>query len=314
MTWGQLKLQLTLGAAGVNPELIDGWLNTRYARILQRTDWKGLEAHATIQTTAAYQSGSDTVTFTVGSAAVAGSGTTWTSAITGQKLYRPGDNAIYTVTFVSATALTLDRPYEGNDADAIGMAYAAAQYVFMQNVYTLPDDCSSVISIINPADGLPMNGMSKAELDACVGPRTLVENPEIYALYDDSAEASPPVLHELEFYPPPRYSRGFPLAYRRAGYGFDGDNTSSSPLPFVTDGALLEGVRADIAAHLDNLAKATLQEGKFEAEVTAMLDVEHKQRRVKVALQMAPRFTRHRFIRGIRGFARNWGPGQGGPN
>jgi hypothetical protein len=314
MTWGQLRHQLSISAPGVSIDLIDGWLNKRYARVLQATDWKGIEAHATIQTQAAYQSSTDSVTLTVGSAAVTGAGTAWTNAITGQKFYRPGDNAIYGATYVSSTSLTLDRAFEGDGVDAAGTVFTAAQYVLMQNVYGLPPDCSSVVSILNPVDGLPMDGMSKAELDRSVGPRTLIDNPEIYAIYDDSPETDPPVLHQVEFYPPPRYSRGFVLDYRRAALGFDGGNTSGSPLPFVTDGVLLAGVRADIAKELKELGQAVAYEAEFDGELKAVIKVEHEQRRKKPVMRMAARFTRHRFLRAIRGYNNNWGPGQGGPN
>jgi hypothetical protein len=116
VTWGQLRLQLQIYGPGVAPDLLDEFLNGRYEQVLEATDWSGLQYHATIQTTAAYQSASDTVTLTVGSPTVAGAGTAWTAAITGLQFYRPGDTAAYTATLVSATALTLDRPYEGNAA------------------------------------------------------------------------------------------------------------------------------------------------------------------------------------------------------
>lgn len=312
MTWGQLRLLLT--GSEVSEDQIDGWLNTRYEKILSKTDWKGIEGNAIIQTQAAYQSAADSVTFTVGSATVAGSGTAWTSAITGQKIYRPGDTVTYTATYNGAAALTLDRPYEGNGSAAPGTVFAAAPYVFMQNIYRLPADCETVTDIMNPGDGLPMEGMTKAELDAAAGERTHIDNPAIYAIYADTPEISPPVLHQVEFYPPPRYARGFPLIYRRTATGFDGVSTNLAPLPFVTSDALLSGVRADIATHLKELGQAMKYESDFDKAIADMLRVEHQQRRAKPKLQMAPRFTRHRWARAQRGFNNNWGPGQGGPN
>jgi hypothetical protein len=314
MTWGQLRLQLQTSAPGISLDLLDEWLNTRYEQVLEATDWMGLKAHATIQTQAAYQSATDTVTLTVGSAAVTGVGTAWTGAITGQRFYRPGDTAIYTAAQVSGTSLTLDRPYEGNGSNAAGTVYAGSAYVLMQNVYQLPSDCRSVVTVLNPVNDLPMQAMTKDGLDASAGPRTLVNDPQCYAAYDDSPETSPPVLHQIEFYPPPLRARGCPMEYLRAALGFDGGNTSGSPLPFVSNSVLLAGVRADIQLHLKDFNAAKGYEAMYQEELARLLRVEHQQRRTKTALKMAPRFTRHRLARTDRSFGRGWGPGQGGPN
>src|SRR5580693_2659970 len=108
----------------------------------------------------------------------------------------------------------------------------------MQDEHPLPSDGSSLSAITNKKNGMPLEQMSQAVFDEATGPRTLVEDVEIFCVYDDSTETSPPVLHQVEFYPPPKYARGFPVNYRRAALGFDGGNTSGSPLPFVTDLAL----------------------------------------------------------------------------
>ena len=314
MTWGQLRFQLQASALGVSLDLIDEWLNTRYEQVLEATDWQGLRYHATLQTQAAYQSTTDTVTLTTGSNAVTGSGTTWTSAITGKKFYRPGDSVTYTATYVSATSLTLDRVYEGNGTEATGTVYSARSYVFMQNVYSLPSDVRSIVSILDPVTGRPLDEMSKDELDASAGPRTLVADPKAYAPIEDSAETSPPVIKQLEFYPPPLHARGFPLQYLHTATAFDGGNTSGSPLPFVSNTVLLAGVRADIATHLEQAAKSVKYESEFTRELNRLLMVEMGQRRKKTPIRMAERFTRHRMARTARGYANNWGPGQGGPN
>lgn len=322
-TWGQLRFILQTGAPGVSLDLLDSWLNTRYTSVLAATDWIGLKGHGMVQTVAAYQSvaGVDTVTFTVASNAVAGVGTTWTSAITGQNIYRPGDTATYVATYVSPTSLTLDRPYQGLGMEADATVYAGSPYVFMQNVYGLPADCKAIVTLLNPVTGRPMLGMTKAELDMATGARTLVADPTTWAEYGDSSELSPPppgleptVVHQIEFYPPPLRARGFALEYLRDAFLFDGTNTSRFPLPFVTDKVLLEGVRADVATAAGSLAQAMRYEASFDAELAAMLFVEHTQRRVKAPVLMADRFTRHRLSRVTRGYRNGWGIGQGGPN
>jgi hypothetical protein len=326
-TWGQLRFLLQNGAPGVSVDLIDGYLNSRYEQVLGAHDWMGLNAPATLQTTAAYLSAnnSDSVNLTVGSNAVVGVGTTWTSTITGLKFFRPGDTAIYTVTYITGTSATLDRAYEGVGWETPGTAYAAADYVLMQNVYALPADCSAAVTILDPVTLSPLNSFSKAQLDECAGTRAMVGQPASYAVCDDTPEAAPPVLHQVELYPPPLTARGYPLEYDRAAFGWDGQSTGNSPLPFVTDTVMLEGVRADIAAHLAAAAQgaavgamltlAKLHEAKFQEEVRRLIGKELKQRKKKVPMQMAGRFTRHRMARSLRGWSNGWrGGGQGGPN
>lgn len=327
MTWGQLRLQLQIGA-GISHDLLDEFLNARYEQVLTATEWSGLKYHGTIQTQAAYQSTTDTVTLTVGSTAVAGVGTAWTSAITGQRIYRPGDTAYYTATYVGATSLTLDRAFEGNGIDAAGTVYSASAYVFMQHIYALPSDARSPVTILDPVTGSPMGELSKVELDASAGPRTLVGDPKVFAPYDDSAETTLPVVHQVEFYPPPLRARGFPISYVHAAVGFNGSNTTAGPLPWVTMSVLLHGCRADIQVHLAaqsaaagesgaasaHMMVAKGHEGKFQEELARMLKVEYCERRKKTPMKMADRFTRHRGERAIRGYGRGWGPGQGGPN
>jgi hypothetical protein len=324
MTWGQMRMQLQTAAPGVSADLLDEYLNTRYEQVLEATDWQGIVAHATVETQAAYQSTTDTATFTVGNATVTGVSTAWTAALIGQKMYRPGDVPIYIVTAVnSTTSLTLDRVYEGVDGDAVGTVHGTSPYVFMQNVYILPNDCATIISFLDPVTGWPMNRLTKDEMDLSAGTRTLIDDPTNYALYDDSTETSPPVLHQIEFYPPPRFAKGYPLEYRRSVLAFDGGNTQGYPLPFISSTVLLHGCRADIARYLAAedpklasvyLGQATQYEALFGVELARLLRVEHSQRRKKMPMKMADRFTRHRLERASRNYNNYWGHGQGGPN
>jgi hypothetical protein len=316
MTWGQIRFQLLQSTPGLSLDLLDAWLNSRYEQVLESGDWTGIHARSILETTAAYQSATDSVTLTVGSTAVVGSGTAWTRAATqGFKFYRPGDTALYTVTaWTDATHFTLDRPYEGNGVDATGTVYAGAEYVLMQNVYALPPDCRSVERILDPVTGYRLAQLTPGELDAAAGTRTLIDDPQSFAAIEDQPESigySP--QHQVELYPPPRLARGFTVEYVRAPYGFDGTNQTASPLPFVSQSVLLFGVRADIATHLGKLPQAAAYEAKFQEELLRLLRIEHTQRRAKPTLHMADRFTRHRMARSGRGFNNAWGPGAGGP-
>lgn len=324
-TWGQLRFRLQTAAPGVPVDLLDEYLNTRYEQVLESTDWQGLRYFYTIETQAAYQSASDSVTLTVGSNAVTGTGTSWAQQQLTDipQFYVPGDTVIYTATWVSSTQLTLDRGYEGNGSEAAGTVVSASPYVLMQNIYQLPTDVRSIVSIIDPVTGWPLNPMSKEELDASAGPRTLVnQQPVYYCAYQDSVESNPPVIHQVELFPPPQYARGYKLQYLHAATGFDGGNTSGSPMPWISDSVLLNGCRADIALYLAAqdpktasayIAQADRYEKLFLQELDRILLLEHAQKRQKRPAQMHPRFTRHRTIRATRPLNRNWGPGQGGP-
>ncbi len=314
MTWGQLRFQLQTSAPEVSLDLLDEYLNNRYQQVLGKTDWTGLNYRTIVQTQAAYQSTTDTATFTVGSTTVTGLGTSWSSGLIGKRMYRTGDSVFYTVAAVpSGTSLTLDRAYEGVGIDASGTVYATAGYVFMQHIYALPADVKNVISVLGPASPDPIDKMSKDLLDQSVGPRTNLGDPMIFAPIEDTPESAPPVYSQIEFYPPPLRSRGMTVRYVHKATPFDGQSTSGSPVPFVTDLVLLSGAKADIQTKLENYAGALKYEADFDKELNRMLQEEFARRRAIEPVKMADKYTRHRVARYTRGQRASWGIGQGGP-
>lgn len=320
MTWGQMRLNLLTTTPGVPLDLLDEWLNSRYTTILESTDWIGLKAHTTVQTIAAYQSGADTVTATVGSAVITGSGTTWIQLqATGHTFYIPGDAVVYTIETVMAdTSILLDRPYEGKTGNAAGTVYSGCAYVVMEYIYALPTDCRSIVTVLDPRTSLPLQPFTKDALDATAGTRALVGYPTSWAEYDDTPEEPDvpnqlPVLHQIEFYPPPLEARGYTLEYLKIANYFDGRNLATSPLPFVSTAAIMAGVRADIAIWQEKPTQALAYQKLFEFELAKLLQVEHAQRRTKSAMRMAPRFTRHRLERVDRGDSPHGWAQPGGP-
>jgi hypothetical protein len=308
-TWGYLRFQLLQSNPGKSLDLLDSWLNTRYQSVLDSTDWTGVHANATLQTQAAYLSTTDTVTFTVGSAAVVGSGTTWAATIVGDMVYRTGDQAVYKVTtWTDATHFTLDRPYEGTGIDAPGVVYAAAAYTFMQYIYALPADCKAVERILDPFTDYPLAQFTPAEMDASAGPLTMVGEPQSWAEIADSAEViGTPSVHQVQLYPPPLLERGYPLEYLRNAFQFNGTNLAQSPLAFVSDAVILYGAKADIAMDNGKLAIAAGFEVQFKTELNRLLLLEHSKRRKNPTVKMDPRFTRHRMMRVVRGSNRHGG-------
>ena len=321
-TWGQLRMLLQTSCPGVSLDLLDEWLNERYKSVLSATDWNGLKSHWMLQTEAAYNSvPGETVTLTVGSATVTGTATYWSDVtgnpygyVTGRQFFRPGDRQVYVIAAInSLTSITLDRPYEGNGTD-FGATYSGQPYTMMRDIYTLPDDASVPVTIINPATGKPMGEFTKDGMDVSRGTRATTGDPWSFCIYDDTPETSPPVAHQVQLYPPPKYARGFDTEYLRNANIFTGENTKASPLPFVTDTVLLSGARADAWLHLENFQKAAGYQVAYQTELDRMLLAEHTRNRKTTSFHMETRFTRHRAARVDRQYGRMWGPGQGGPN
>jgi len=289
-TWGQLRLLVQQEFPDLSPDLLDGYLNTRYADVVDRWPWKGLEVETVLQTTAAYNTGS--VSVTQGLNTVTGAGTAFTLAMSGMKFELLGDNAIYTFTYVSATSGTLDRNYEGSTNPAGGF------WIF-QDEYSLPAATKTVISVVNPLTALPLEDLTKGQIlrptfiPACPG------TPEAFALAADTNESTPPVYHTLQFYPPPLFSKGYPLRYTKATAGFSGTNTAAAPLPWVTDNVLLCGCRADGKHRLKDYTGAEAQEAKYEKAIQTMIYTD-VQRRGTAAPVTAPVFSNYRMRRVFR--------------
>lgn len=290
MNWGQLRFQIRQTFPDASLDLIEEWINTRYEQVLAATDWIGLRAHSILQTTAAHLSGADTVMLTVGLASVQVTGATWTEAAIWKRFYRKGDSTVYTVAAVGSGYLTLDRPYEGNGSMTAGTVLSAQGYVLMQNIYALPDDCRNVVAIMNPETFLPLQSISKRDLDAITGTRATTGSPARFSIYDDTADG----IHQVELYPPPQYERGLEVEYMRAAPGFDGTNLEDSPMPFISSAVMLHGVRADAAVAFGNDGKVAFHEAKFQEELGRLLRVEHQHRREQTGFSVDARYTRHR--------------------
>lgn len=295
-TWGQLRLLLQQDFGGISPDLIDGYLNTRYGDVLDRWPWKGLEVETILQTTAAYQTG--TVSLTQGLNTATGTGTVFTPAMTGMRFQALTDNTVYTFTFVSATAGTLDRNYEGT-------TNAAATFWIYQDQYPLPAGTKTVLSVVNPVTGLPLEDWTKGQTieglstwsgfpQAC--PQT---TPQAYALAADTNENTPPVYHTLQLYPPPATSAGYPVRYQKATAGFSSPNTNAGPLPWISDNVLLCGCRADGKKKNKDYAGAALEEAAYERAIRVMLNVDGARRGLSQP-RTAPVYANYRLRRVLR--------------
>lgn len=98
-----------------NEDYAKGMINDVYVRTLPRiADWNPIIVESFISMTAAYRTGSATVT--AGSTSVTGVGTTWTTAMTaadGYKIKFAGNDNIYTFEYVGATSATISPGLSG---------------------------------------------------------------------------------------------------------------------------------------------------------------------------------------------------------
>ena len=135
------------------------WLNMAFRSIAYFAAWDGMRDEQVIATVAAYSTG--TATFTLNSATVTGSGTTWTAAMVGRKIARTQGGIYYRVaTYVSATQITIAEVY----AEATA---SASTYVIYQDEYDLATTTHSIESanLIDAYGGPELIGTEQRYMD-----------------------------------------------------------------------------------------------------------------------------------------------------
>ena len=282
MTYGQLRLRLSKLAAGVDRELIDGWIQDRYTQILDQLPWKRLEGETVIQSPASYQVG--TLSVSQGSANVVGAGTAWTSAMTGLMIRIANGPEFYIFTYASAEGGTLDRPYEEPDA-------AGAAYRIDQSIFTLPLDCRVLRAVRGFHPSRELELISPAELNRLAPGRHRYGVPR-FAAHTWDANTDPPLM-QIELYPIPdspdplSNTLSFAVDYIYDPGDIDPSQTSASLLPWVRPAALIKGVQADAALWQEKLTLAQGYESTFEKLVKQMAMINALQRGPQ-ALRLAP--------------------------
>lgn len=284
-TYGELRALLVKAAPGVDLDLLDGWINDRYADILDKLPWRRVRQQAVIQTVAVYETG--TVAVTNGVNTVTGAGTTFTSAMTGRMFRIAAENAYYEFTFVSTTSGTLDRTYEGTTA-------TGASYKIAQSVFQLPTTCRYVeeTRLLDPPRDLLKK--TQAEMSTIAPHRGLYGNPQFFSHFMD--DASDPPRGQIEFYPIPDKIKSIPLWFISEPATLTA--TATNMLVWMRPGALKAGVMADILRHQKDHLGAQGYEAQFELLVADMVRT-HSFEQAGVPLRMATRLTRHRRRRGL---------------
>lgn len=216
-TYQQVWNRLLLYAPGIPVPLAQQFIKNAYRRALDYHQWSELLKDAEQVLPTEYSTG--TVAVTNGSTALTGSGTTFTSAMTGRqiRILDSDGGPYYTVTYVGATSLTLDRAYQGA-TDASSTYELGQYYIEMPSDFDALDDIRDVDSNWR----LRRQFHQQNYIDFIDPKRENTGDPTLYVA------APPRVLngvsfHRLEFYP--RIPAGTHLVYR---YYADSELSSNS--------------------------------------------------------------------------------------
>ena len=294
MTYGQIRLLLTKALPGVDEELISGWIQGRYQRILDTISWKRQEAESILQAPASYAIG--TITATQGSSSIVSDGspaTVFTAGMNGLMIRINNTSEYYQFTYVSPTSGTLDRGFEGPTAS--GLAYRIDQAVFL-----LPSNCR-ILRQVRPMHNRsqPLTMVSPAELNRISHSRNLYGTPQ-YACQTWDSFSDPPQM-QVELFPVPDgpdtsgslLSWGVDYIFEEAE--LDPDGTTATLKPFARPSAIMMGVHSDAMRPRPqwegNLAAAALYEADYDKLVQQQLMINAQQRGAK-SIQLAPNLRR----------------------
>ncbi len=293
----QYRISKTPLGAGIDSEVLLGYVNDRIEEICRLTEWQRLKKASTIQTVDEYVTG--TIDLAVGASAGTGTGTTFTAAMTGRRIRPANLLEYYIFTRVSNTSFTIDRPFE-NDDDLDDAAFT-----IFQPIYALPSDLREVTSLRNPTLGIELQEVDRNYINRNAASRINIESPRLYAPYPDSSDGLP----QIELYPAPSEAVGLPLEYIAQAPFFTIDDTDELIPDWISIPCLRAGVEAELCKlHHD-------YQGKQVAEMDFMrllggVTGENARSKPATETNMANRYTEHRAQRTMRhrgrGALRNW--------
>lgn len=281
MTWGDIALQLlTFAPSGTPMHVIHGYMKIAYDAILSHRRWRRLDTEGLLFVKGPFMGG--TVAVTGGLATVTLTGATWTSALDQFKFRTDGSTEWYRFTWLTATTGELDRAYEGETAAAIG-------YRLFQNEYELPDDWRSVKSITNPRLGVPLSRKSHEWMMANDPQENRFGSP-VY--FNHAASTTDPAKQRIRFFPTPDADLTLPHTYRTIVEGFDESDMKTSPLPWISAGAIIAHAKAAIALELK---KDPVAAGKLTGSYASALNdmkLEDCENSVSSSVQLDPYYLR----------------------
>lgn len=289
LTFGEVRGQLAQRFPSATLSQLTSFLNERYRRVARSLRWVDLSLQAVLQTIAPYETG--TLAATSGSASITGTGTTWTSAMSGRGIRIGSDNAYYQFTYASATTATLDRTYEGDTA-------TAAEYKIWQSIYPLAADVRTLKSMRVTSCPYDLDPVSQEELDERDAARLTYGTPSCYALH--MPDLSTPARRQVELWPIPDDAFGVPFWYVQDPTLFAVGDTATYLPTYLSPTVLYQGVEADVKRIVEkDLAAAREAEGLYRESLSEMRS-EEADRRPQTRMKLAERYTEHRRRRWTR--------------
>jgi len=282
-TYGEIRRELVQLCAGSRLDQIDGWIRDRYIEILDALDWTRLQKTVALSLPAEINAG--TVDLVNGSANVTGSATGWTVAISGRRFRVTGQSEYYTVTYVSATSATLDRPYLGETDTELA-------YRINSPSVALPADCRSIeeAQLLDPARAIEIRSLARmAEVD----PAYAQYGPPTWVAWQFDSATNPP-MPQLRLWPVPVEAATLVINY--TADGDLGNGSSQSLLPWIRPGALKAGVQADHARWIRDFVAAEVYERRF-GDLRRDMTRAEAGRTPPEQIAMNPYYTRHRRAR-----------------
>lgn len=266
-TFREMAREVLANNPKVPYQLARRWVRDRYRSLCENYLWSFKLGQGQFGTSDVYATG--TVTMTSGSTAVTGSGTTWTSAMTGRQ-FKVGQ-FVFNFTYVSATTGTLDRAW-------LRPTTSARPYQIVTAYITPSDtDFHSFISIIDPANGWRLyQGFTSIELDQFDVQRTSSSTPRIVASRVYSSANVP----QFEIWPHPTTQSGYPYLYEKriADLTLDADTPPAIiRSDVIVKGALCELCRWPGTAEERNpffdptMVQYRLREAEYQSELNRLL-------------------------------------------
>lgn len=207
-TVGQMAAAIQRRCKGKIPflEILDA-IDEKNKEIHGHYEWPWTKAEYNIPLKGPYTTG--TISVTDGTAIVTGVGTTWDTSWAYKRIVFGGSGIDYPISAVnSTTQLTLASVVN------LGANLSAEEYTIFQDVYPMPDDCETILAIVNPLYQYRLHYLPTYTLQSMyVFPRTFFTNLQYGfcdGAYDDTNQRS-----TIQFAPPPGSVSEYRLIYRR---------------------------------------------------------------------------------------------------
>lgn len=212
------RVQLRVPVAG--PELCQDLIRDGFNQLVERRQWSWLMGTNSFYSPVYTMTG--TVSVTSGSAVVTGSGSNFSSDMTGKQI-RVGaiggsSYPTYTIIqYVSATSVVLDRPW-------VGSSLNAQAYTVFQCYFTVPADFNYFYSVVNSTANYRLNhNATQAELDSYDPQRSQSGIAFALAFYDYTQNGQGAVAPALQVHG----SGPAPVSSTALGYSYPTDSIYS---------------------------------------------------------------------------------------